>query len=175
MNVFYPYTTRDMYVCVCALIISMQLLCGYLRILSRKLNCMKTCRPIPIRFHGEKKSCESCLSMSEVSSLFSCSLLPFSILKHLRLPQSIQPATSRFMDFFPQKNMAPQACRMCITWGKGSMPRKPLSWNEWTKRMIKFRFPYFCPSIYLFVWRAISLLFSVSLQTSFHLSCSLVV
>mmetsp|Transcript_91881 Transcript_91881/g.134279 ORF Transcript_91881/g.134279 Transcript_91881/m.134279 type:complete len:205 (+) Transcript_91881:490-1104(+) len=39
------------------------------------------------------------------------------------------------MDFFPQKNMAPQASRMCITWGKGVMPRKPLSWNEWTKRV----------------------------------------
>ena len=124
----------------------------------------------------KKKSFESCLFMSEVSSLFSCSLLPFSILKHIRLLQLIQPATLRFMDFFPQKNMAPQASRMCITWGKGVMPRKPLSWNEWTKRMIKFRLPYLCPS-YLSVCVArdifVVLCLSPNLIPSFLLSCCL--
>ena len=60
----------------------------------------------------KKKSFESCLFMSEVSSLFSCSLLPFSILKHIRLLQLIQPATLRFMDFFPQKiwRLKPVGC-----------------------------------------------------------------
>ena len=53
--------------------------------------------------------------------------------------ETIFPATLRFLDFFPPLSQAPAAGgkKVCIKWGKGVMPRQPVSWAEWTKGVLK--------------------------------------
>jgi hypothetical protein len=57
-----------------------------------------------------------------------------------RPSETFSPATLRFIDFFPSplsKNSAAGNKQVSIGWGKGVMPRQPVSWAEWTKGVLK--------------------------------------
>ena len=55
-----------------------------------------------------------------------------------RPSETFSPATLRFMDFFPLPlSKTSAAGNKGIGWGKGVMPRQPVSWAEWTKGVLK--------------------------------------
>jgi hypothetical protein len=57
-----------------------------------------------------------------------------------RPSETFSPATLRFMDFLPpplSKTSAAGNKQVSIGWGKGIMPRQPVSWAEWTKGVLK--------------------------------------